>query len=527
MKISRRESLLQGEAHASESKPTLKDIVDVPQIQSMMDDFYFLTGIGVAIVDIEGNVLVSNGWQDICTKFHRIHPETNRNCIESDIELSKGVEKGDFKLYKCKNNLWDVATPIMVDGEHLGNVFCGQFFSVSEQLDYDYFRKQAKRYGFDEEEYLEALENVPRFDQGTISTVMNFYSKLANLISELGCYSLKQQEMIDHHVRLLQELRESEQKLSATKEELSENRRQLALAMDAAEHAYWHWDLNSNETYFSPRYYRMLGYEPGEFPANFQSWLDLMHPDDRSRVVPPIKKAVKNAEPFEEEFRLKSKNGDWVWISGRGKSYELDKRGIPHRIVGVHVDITERKRANKALRFYLGLHEIVAEVSSIMMNARSDEIDEAVHMTLEKIGRYYGLDRGYIFLYSEGNLVMDNIHEWCAKGVQPQKDRIQNFPVKEHRWLHKQIINNKPVLIDDVDSLPARAETEKQEFKVQNIKSLVSFPLVLEGHVIGMMGFDSVHSYKRWDDKQMKLLGVVAKIISGAIKRSLNAKASG
>jgi hypothetical protein len=92
----------------------LADIMDTKSIQSMMDDFYNLSHIGVALLDLHGKILVATGWQDICTQFHRVHPETCTHCRESDIHLSNGVEPGTFRLYRCKNNMWDIATPITV-----------------------------------------------------------------------------------------------------------------------------------------------------------------------------------------------------------------------------------------------------------------------------------------------------------------------------------------------------------------------------------------------------------------------------
>ncbi|MBU4260355.1 MAG: response regulator [Proteobacteria bacterium] len=108
----------------------LSDILDVPAIQELMNDFYKLTNIGVGIIDLRGEVLVATGWQDICLQFHRVHPETFRNCIESDTELSAGVEAGTFRIYRCKNNMWDIVTPITVGNRHVGNLFLGQFLFI-------------------------------------------------------------------------------------------------------------------------------------------------------------------------------------------------------------------------------------------------------------------------------------------------------------------------------------------------------------------------------------------------------------
>ncbi len=89
--------------------------------------FIELTHLTLALIDLQGKVLVGVGWQDICTKFHRVHPETCRRCLESDTILSRGVPPGSFKLYKCKNNMWTMATPVVVAGKHVGNLFIGQF----------------------------------------------------------------------------------------------------------------------------------------------------------------------------------------------------------------------------------------------------------------------------------------------------------------------------------------------------------------------------------------------------------------
>ncbi len=132
----------------------LADIIDTQVIKSLMDNFYKLVHIPIGLNDLKGNVLVGVGWQDICTKFHRIHPETCKHCVESNIKLSSGVLPGEFKMYKCENNMWDIVTPIMVGDQHVGYVFAGQFFFEDELLDYELFRSQARKYGFNEEEYI-------------------------------------------------------------------------------------------------------------------------------------------------------------------------------------------------------------------------------------------------------------------------------------------------------------------------------------------------------------------------------------
>ncbi len=168
----------------------LADIIDVPAVQSLLENFQRITGMLGAIVDTKGTVLVGVGWQDICTKFHRCHPQTAKNCVESDTILARATEPGTFLSYRCKNGMWDMSSPIVVSGQHLGNIYFGQFVYVDEELDLEFFRQQAQRYGFDEIAYIDALNRVPRYDHETVLAVMAFYSKLGAMISALSFSNL-------------------------------------------------------------------------------------------------------------------------------------------------------------------------------------------------------------------------------------------------------------------------------------------------------------------------------------------------
>ncbi len=107
----------------------LANIIDKQALQSLMDDFYALTKLAIWIHDLKGNILVGTGWQDICIKFHRINPQTLKNCIDSDLMLTGDVKPGEFRVYKCKNNIWDIVTPLFIGEKHVGNIYFGQFFT--------------------------------------------------------------------------------------------------------------------------------------------------------------------------------------------------------------------------------------------------------------------------------------------------------------------------------------------------------------------------------------------------------------
>ncbi|MEI6389581.1 MAG: PAS domain S-box protein, partial [Verrucomicrobiota bacterium] len=186
----------------------LSDIIDADAIQLLMEKFYILTRVPNSIIDLKGKVLVGTGWQDICTKFHRVHPETLKNCLECDTLMSKGVPPGAFKTYLCKNNLWDCVTPLLIGGQHVGNLFTGQFFFEGEKPDDSVFRAQAAKYGFDEEEYMAAVRRIPVWDRETINVAFDFYLALSSMMTSLSHSNLALARLLEQHKQAESEIRE-------------------------------------------------------------------------------------------------------------------------------------------------------------------------------------------------------------------------------------------------------------------------------------------------------------------------------
>jgi PAS domain S-box-containing protein len=133
-----------------------------------------------------------------------------------------------------------------------------------------------------------------------------------------------------------------------SEEAVRQSEERLALALEVTNDGLWDWDCVSGSAYFSPHYYSMLGYEPGEFEASYASWRSLVHPDDVLDVEDEVSRHVASGQVFEIEFRMKSKSGQWQWIMARGRVVEKDERGHAVRMVGTHMDVTARKNAEYA-----------------------------------------------------------------------------------------------------------------------------------------------------------------------------------
>jgi signal transduction histidine kinase len=173
----------------------LATLVDLGSLQVMADAHYKTTGMPVGIIDgYDNSVLVGAGWQDICVKFHRVHPETLARCQESDRTIKAHLEEGKPYPYKCRNGMWDIGMPIVVSGEHLATLFLGQFFYEDEIPDRDFFRSQARRFSFDESEYLSALDRIPVFKRQEVDSILEYDLALVEFITDLALKSLLQKE---------------------------------------------------------------------------------------------------------------------------------------------------------------------------------------------------------------------------------------------------------------------------------------------------------------------------------------------
>ncbi|HEX2855093.1 MAG TPA: PAS domain-containing protein [Opitutaceae bacterium] len=124
----------------------------------------------------------------------------------------------------------------------------------------------------------------------------------------------------------------------------------LRLAVESSNTGLWDWDLVTNETFFSPIWKRQLGCEDHEIPNRLEEWRSRIHPEDAPTVTSTIKSYLEKPwSDFEIEYRLRHKDGSYRWILSKAALFRDDK-GKPVRMLGSHVDLTERKRAEQALR---------------------------------------------------------------------------------------------------------------------------------------------------------------------------------
>ena len=132
---------------------------------------------------------------------------------------------------------------------------------------------------------------------------------------------------------------------------LISSRQQLQLALDASNTGLWEWNPKTNEGFQSDQWYEQLGYCRDEFPENRDILEMLVHTDDIKNIKENQERNISGeTDLYEAEFRLKAKDGSWKWILSKGKVISRDETGLADRMIGVHLDISDRKKAEKAIK---------------------------------------------------------------------------------------------------------------------------------------------------------------------------------
>jgi len=305
----------------------LSDLIPAQELQALCESFSTLTGAVTAVLDLEGNVLVATGWQDICTRFHRVNPATAKGCWESDTVLAGQLSQGKpYNVYKCKNGLVDVAVPIVIGGQHVGNFFTGQFFF--EEPDREYFIHQAEDHGFNTVRYLDALSKIPVFSEYQVRTMMEFFTRLARLIGDMGLARANQEK---------------------ANLELNESKHLLQSIIDTIPIRVFWKDQSSHYLGCNPVFANDAGKKnPDDVIGQDDyhlTWADRAHlyrDDDQSVIESGQSKLF-----YEEQIRRSDGQTAWVRTS---KVPLRNQKGEIIGVLGVYDDITDRKDAENQIR---------------------------------------------------------------------------------------------------------------------------------------------------------------------------------
>lgn len=215
---------------------SFSQLVDLEEVRQLLEEHNRLSGMAYGLFDAEENNLIAVGWQDICIRFHRVHPVTCARCRESDAFIKAHLhdQEQDPLEYHCKNSMIDIAMPIVIDGRHLATFFTGQFFYNDAPPRREFFLDQAATLGFDVDDYLRSLEKVPVFSREHVRGNVVFLHSMVRTLAETGLQKLRLAREVGERMRVEEELRNHKEHLEDI---VAQRTEELRLARDAAEAA--------------------------------------------------------------------------------------------------------------------------------------------------------------------------------------------------------------------------------------------------------------------------------------------------
>ena len=202
------------------------------------------------------------------------------------------------------------------------------------------------------------------------------------------------------------ELEQSGEQMQRMVKALREAQQRFSLAMRGAQDGMWDWNLLTDHVYYSPRWGAMLGYGSDKLEPDISTWRGLVHPEDLPRVLGEVREVVEtNRSHLHTEYRMHHKEGRWVEVLSRAIAVNDPESGRVARLVGTHVDITERNRYQQAIDYENRLHSVLRELIRIPSAGRSLEacLEEALDIVLRAPFAAL-LPKGGVFLVRGGAL---------------------------------------------------------------------------------------------------------------------------
>ncbi|MDQ7836418.1 MAG: PAS domain S-box protein [Humidesulfovibrio sp.] len=326
----------------------LSDLIPRHELRLMAEACHKACGVAVSIKNAgDDRVLAGAGWQVICAGYHRMHPKSRERCMQSrSFDIGQELRL-DAKEYLCRNGLRHLAIPMLVEGRHLGTYYLTQFFYDTDVRDREYFAAQAREFGYDVDEYLEALQEVPVLTRERAKEIVSYMSTFSRLIADLATRNLRLKAALEENERIQARLRES----SALTESI----------LNVIPSPIFIKDRAGVYTGCNDAFSAFLERPREEFLG--KGVFDL-YPEVEAKKYHEMDEALMASDGIQMyDFRMTRKDGTVREVMF-SKAATHDAEGEVSGIVGVVTDITERNQAARALRESQERYRFLAENSA-------------------------------------------------------------------------------------------------------------------------------------------------------------------
>jgi len=219
-----------------------------------------------------------------------------------------------------------------------------------------------------------------------------------------------------------------------------------------------------------------------------------------------------------------------VWRNGEGREFtqtELEFLTSLALQTAIAIEnarlFKETQEALEKARYRVEAENLVNDIAARFLNIDKPEmIDQVISENLEKLGKFFGIDRAYIFLFNKDGLTMDNTHEWRQAGIESYIDDFHNIPRDTLPYMMKSLNRIEPFVVESVIDMPEEAARDKEEYLREHIQSIMCAPIALQNQLVGFVGLDSVRRQRSWPEEDIFTLRLFGQITIAALDRARN-----
>ncbi|WP_421131637.1 diguanylate cyclase [Alteromonas sp. A079] len=221
--------------------------------------------------------------------------------------------------------------------------------------------------------------------------------------------------------------------------------------------------------------------------------------------------------------------GQWLYIQINGVQTRCFIKGSVIEcsdgsviVYDVRFETLEDSHIDSSLSRHFTFSQLLATLSSKLINVQSDGINPIIDKSLAAFGEFCGVHRCYLFAFSADEKHASNTHEWVSTGVTPYKDELQNMPLDNIPFLMKILRRENVFKVNDVALLPEAADKEREEFERENIASILCIPVFVNGDMFGFVGCDIIGKPYLWQDYDVTYLTYISEMLGNTIENENN-----
>lgn len=269
----------------------------------------------------------------------------------------------------------------------------------------------------------------------------------------------------------------------------------------------------------------MLGYSSAVLHQS--SLQDIVFTEDADEFHNLIQDLLENGKgSFQIEKRFQRRDGTVFWTQVKVTAVSLDdaervavlflqdtdaKVKAATEVNLTTSNVNERSQSNE-------LQRLLIKLASQFVNTPIELLNSAIQNVLAEVGSFADVDRAYVFKYDFENSTFSNTHEWCALGISPEINNMQGLPLEIISDLTREHQEGKSVHIPVVENLPHDSALYELIYP-QQIKTLITMPMLRDGECFGFIGFDSVKTVREWKESELGLLTILAQLLTNAETR--------